>query len=132
MPDKIPTVDVIIPVYSEERDLPRSIATLHAFLKENCPYHWRIVIADNASTEVQLSMGLSHLDEAGRARMVDVGGKPDIERVAVARDKIVMQPETLALIQQRGLPKGDVLAVARVAGVMAAKRTQIHRHRVAY
>jgi len=68
-------------------------------------------------------MSLSHLDEAGRARMVDVGGKPDTERVAVARGKIVMQPETLALIQQGGLPKGDVLAVARVAGIMAAKRT---------
>ncbi|OGO43265.1 MAG: molybdenum cofactor biosynthesis protein C [Chloroflexi bacterium RBG_16_57_9] len=68
-------------------------------------------------------MGLSHLDEAGHARMVDVGGKPDTERVAVARATIVMQPKTLALIQQGGLPKGDVLAVARVAGIMAAKRT---------
>lgn len=68
-------------------------------------------------------MALTHLDEKGRAHMVDVSAKPDTERVAVARGEIVMQPETLALIQQGGLPKGDVLAVARVAGIMAAKRT---------
>jgi len=55
--------------------------------------------------------------------MVDVGSKPDTERVAVARGEITMRPETLALIQEGGFPKGDVLAVAQVAGVMAAKRT---------
>jgi cyclic pyranopterin phosphate synthase len=55
--------------------------------------------------------------------MVDVGDKPDSQREAVARGQVVMQPATLALIQQGGLPKGDVLAVAQVAGVMAAKRT---------
>ena len=55
--------------------------------------------------------------------MVDVGGKPDTERVAVARGEITMRPETLALIQEGGIPKGDVLAVAQVAGIMAAKRT---------
>ncbi|MFQ6058356.1 MAG: cyclic pyranopterin monophosphate synthase MoaC [Anaerolineae bacterium] len=66
---------------------------------------------------------LTHVDESGRARMVDVGGKPDTERVAVARGEITMRPETLALIQEGGIPKGDVLAVAQVAGVMAAKRT---------
>ena len=69
-------------------------------------------------------MQLTHLDdEEGHARMVDVGGKPDTERVAVARGEITMRPETLALIQERGIPKGDVLAVAQVAGIMAAKRT---------
>jgi cyclic pyranopterin phosphate synthase len=68
-------------------------------------------------------MKLSHLDEQGRARMVDVGGKRDTQREAVAQGRVLMQPETLALIQERGLPKGDVLAVAQVAGVMAAKRT---------
>jgi len=68
-------------------------------------------------------MQLTHLDEKGRAHMVDVGGKPDTERVAVARGEITMRPETLALIQEGGLPKGDVLAVAQVAGIMAAKRT---------
>jgi cyclic pyranopterin phosphate synthase len=68
-------------------------------------------------------MKLSHLDKQGRARMVDVGQKPDTQREAIAKGRVMMQPETLALIQEGGLPKGDVLAVAQVAGVMAAKRT---------
>jgi cyclic pyranopterin phosphate synthase len=55
--------------------------------------------------------------------MVDVGAKPDTERVAVARGRITMQPETLALIQAGGATKGDVLTVAQVAGIQAAKRT---------
>ena len=86
---------------------------------------------------------LTHLDSAGRARMVDVGMKPDTQRVAIARAELVMAPATLALIiaQQEGPPadqhahaaasapagqalrKGDVLAVAQVAGIMAAKKT---------
>jgi cyclic pyranopterin phosphate synthase len=66
---------------------------------------------------------LTHVDKSGHARMVDVGGKPDTERVAVAKGEITMRPETLALIQEGGIPKGDVLAVAQVAGIMAAKRT---------
>jgi cyclic pyranopterin phosphate synthase len=65
---------------------------------------------------------LSHLDDKGHARMVDVGDKPDTQRQAIAKGSILMQPGTLALIQQGGLPKGDVFAVAQVAGVMAAKR----------
>ena len=65
---------------------------------------------------------LSHLDESGRARMVDVTGKDDTLREAVAKGSVRMKPETLALIQSGGVPKGDVLAVAQVAGVMAAKR----------
>src|SRR5438270_13811782 len=68
-------------------------------------------------------MTLSHLDEQGRARMVDVSEKDDTQRVAVAKGAIEMQPSTLALIRAGGLEKGDVLAVARVAGIMAAKRT---------
>jgi len=68
-------------------------------------------------------MKLSHLDETGRAKMVDVGGKPDTERVAVAKGEIAMRPETLRLIAEGDAPKGDVLAVAQVAGIMAAKRT---------
>lgn len=67
-------------------------------------------------------MPLTHLDEHGRARMVDVGHKDDTQREAVARGRILMKPETLALIQEGGIAKGDVLAVAQVAGVMAAKR----------
>jgi cyclic pyranopterin phosphate synthase len=66
---------------------------------------------------------LSHLDESGRARMVDVGQKPDTERVAIAKGEVVMRLDTLALIRAGALKKGDVLAVAQVAGVMAAKRT---------
>jgi cyclic pyranopterin phosphate synthase len=66
---------------------------------------------------------LTHIDERGRARMVDVGAKADTERVAVAKGEVEMQPETLALIRRGGLEKGDVLAVARVAGIMAAKHT---------
>jgi cyclic pyranopterin phosphate synthase len=70
-----------------------------------------------------MSTPLSHLDEKGRARMVDVGHKPDTERTAIAAGEVVMRPETLALIRSGALKKGDVLAVAQVAGVMAAKRT---------
>ena len=66
---------------------------------------------------------LSHVDAAGRARMVDVTAKDDTAREATARGRVVMRPETLALIESGGLPKGDVLAVARLAGIMAAKRT---------
>ncbi|MEW6586919.1 MAG: cyclic pyranopterin monophosphate synthase MoaC [Nitrospirota bacterium] len=66
---------------------------------------------------------LTHLDEQGRARMVDVTGKPVTQREAVARCSIIMKPETLLLIQDKKVPKGDVLAVARVAGIMGAKKT---------
>ena len=66
---------------------------------------------------------LTHLDEAGAARMVDVGDKPDTERVAVAGGAVYMQPETLRLIAEGALKKGDVLTIARIAGIMAAKRT---------
>jgi len=68
-------------------------------------------------------MTLSHLDSEGGARMVDVGHKPDTDRVAVAAGEVRMKPETLALIRAGDLKKGDVLAVAQLAGVMAAKRT---------
>lgn len=66
---------------------------------------------------------LTHVDDAGRADMVDVGEKPDSERVAVAAGAVYMQAETLRLIQAGALKKGDVLTVARIAGIMAAKRT---------
>lgn len=66
---------------------------------------------------------LTHFDSRGRARMVDVGGKDDTVREAVARGEIVMRPETLNLIETGGVAKGDVLGVARVAGIMAAKET---------
>ncbi|HSW52064.1 MAG TPA: cyclic pyranopterin monophosphate synthase MoaC [Sulfuricaulis sp.] len=66
---------------------------------------------------------LTHLDESGAARMVDVGAKDVTAREAVAEGLIRMQPETLRLILEGGHRKGDVLAVARVAGIMAAKKT---------
>ena len=66
---------------------------------------------------------LTHLDEQGTARMVDVGTKPDTERVAVAAGAVYMQPQTLELIRDGALKKGDVLTVARLAGIMGAKRT---------
>jgi len=70
-----------------------------------------------------MSGRLSHFDAAGRAAMVDVGDKPATGRVAVARGRVVMAPETLALIEAGAAGKGDVLGVARLAGIMAAKRT---------
>ena len=66
---------------------------------------------------------LTHLNAKGEARMVDVGQKDNTERQAVAVGGVRMQPATLAKIRQQGLKKGDVLAVARVAGIMAAKKT---------
>jgi cyclic pyranopterin phosphate synthase len=66
---------------------------------------------------------LSHIDERGRATMVDVGGKAETERVARAEASLIMAPETLAAIVDESLPKGDVIATARLAGIMAAKRT---------
>ncbi|HEY7220127.1 MAG TPA: cyclic pyranopterin monophosphate synthase MoaC [Candidatus Binatia bacterium] len=66
---------------------------------------------------------LSHLDEQGRARMVDVSAKEITSRTAVARGAIHMRPETLALILEDKIEKGDVFSVARVAGIMAAKKT---------
>ena len=66
---------------------------------------------------------LSHIDAQGRARMVDVGGKEITQRRAVAEGRVLMQAETLELIRDSALKKGDVLATAEIAGVMAAKRT---------
>ena len=66
---------------------------------------------------------LSHIDAEGRAHMVDVGAKPVTERICVARGEVRMAAETLAAISEGRVPKGDVLATARLAGIQAAKRT---------
>jgi cyclic pyranopterin phosphate synthase len=66
---------------------------------------------------------LTHVDENGRARMVDVGAKDETLRMAIAKGEIVMKPETLALIQAGAIKKGDALSIAQVAGIMAAKKT---------
>ena len=67
---------------------------------------------------------LTHLDSQGQASMVDVSAKPAVRREAVATSKIVLQPATIRLIRENGLKKGDVLCVARIAGIQAAKQTQ--------
>lgn len=70
-----------------------------------------------------MSPKLSHVDITGRARMVDVSGKPDTTRMAVAKGEIIMREETFELINAGEMKKGDVLSVAQLAGVMAAKQT---------
>lgn len=70
-----------------------------------------------------MSSGFTHFDAEGRAVMVDVSGKDETDRVATAEGSVVMQPETLRLIREGQVKKGDVLAVARLAGIMAAKKT---------
>jgi cyclic pyranopterin phosphate synthase len=75
------------------------------------------------SEDAQTSNPLTHFDETGRARMVDVGDKAETKRRAVASGRIRMQPETVALIREGRAAKGDVLAVAQIAAIMAAKKT---------
>jgi cyclic pyranopterin phosphate synthase len=70
-----------------------------------------------------LMAGLTHFDASGAAQMVDVSAKDETERRAVARGSVAMRPETLALVMAGTAAKGDVLGVARLAGIMAAKRT---------
>ena len=67
--------------------------------------------------------GFTHFDKEGKARMVDVSDKAETERSATAKGSVTMQPATLALIKEGGVKKGDVLSVARLAGIMGAKRT---------
>ncbi len=69
------------------------------------------------------SESFSHLDPAGRARMVDVGAKPDQQRTAVAEGRLTCSPKTIGLLRAQALPKGDVLTVAKIAGIQAAKST---------
>jgi cyclic pyranopterin phosphate synthase len=67
--------------------------------------------------------GFTHFDKEGKARMVDVSDKAETERIATANGSVIMQPATLALIRDGGVKKGDVLSVARLAGIMGAKKT---------
>lgn len=76
-----------------------------------------------ADRPAQTNEALSHVDEAGNARMVDVGDKAVTNRLARAGARVSMRPETAGLIVSGGVPKGDVIGTARLAGVMAAKRT---------
>ncbi len=68
-------------------------------------------------------MKFSHFDEKGRAKMADVTAKPVTEREAVARGSVLMKPETIAQIKDKAIPKGDVITVAKIAAIMAAKKT---------
>ena len=72
---------------------------------------------------IRLMSKLSHLDEQGRANMVDVSQKPDTDRIAVARGEVHMKKETLELIRAGQIKKGDVLTIAQIAGITASKRT---------
>jgi cyclic pyranopterin phosphate synthase len=72
-----------------------------------------------------MSPKLSHIDSTGQARMVDVSGKPDTSRIAIAKGEILMRLETYESVEAGALKKGDVLSVAKLAGVMAAKRTSM-------
>lgn len=66
---------------------------------------------------------LTHVDETGAARMVDVSAKPDTVREAIASGRVLVAPEVVRLLRAEGLPKGDALGTARIAGILAAKRT---------
>lgn len=79
--------------------------------------------ADQDIIKLMAAEKLSHIDESGRAHMVDVGAKPDTERTALASGEIILRKETLALVRQGLIKKGDVLTVAQIAGILAAKRT---------
>jgi cyclic pyranopterin phosphate synthase len=75
------------------------------------------------TNQSSMSSSLTHLDAQGAAHMVDVSDKTTTQRTAVATGFILLQPQTLALLRDQSLPKGDVLATARIAGIMAAKQT---------
>ncbi|OJV20865.1 MAG: molybdenum cofactor biosynthesis protein C [Bacteroidetes bacterium 41-46] len=78
-------------------------------------------MSDNKSSKTEKR--LTHTDERGRANMVDVGNKPISARIATARGRILLSSETISLIRENGLKKGDLLTVAQIAGIMAAKKT---------
>jgi cyclic pyranopterin phosphate synthase len=77
----------------------------------------------NVDTSADPARKLTHLDEQGRANMVDVGWKPTTDREAVARGYVTIQPETMRLVREGLMKKGDVLTIAQLAGIMGAKRT---------
>ena len=77
----------------------------------------------SASTAIDANSGLTHFDQHGQAHMVDVGAKDNTHRVAVASGTITMRPETLKVILSGTAKKGDVLGIARIAAIMAAKKT---------
>jgi len=99
----------------------RSPIAVHRDVSAPYPAADRVVTMPTAATRPPANF--THLDNEGRARMVDVSDKDETDRIAVAGARVVMRPETLARIAAGDVAKGDVLAVARLAGIMAAKRT---------
>jgi cyclic pyranopterin phosphate synthase len=104
----------------------RNLAIDHGYETPNIPQPKLLDMPEPeppADDAPEMPMKLTHVDESGKAQMVDVGGKADTDREAIARGRVLMQPETLALIESNGFEKGDVLGVARIAGIMGAKNT---------
>jgi cyclic pyranopterin phosphate synthase len=95
-------------------------------------FHWNRAPASASERQIidtlfrpenNMTQSLTHLDEHGHAHMVNVSAKPDTQRVAIARGEVHLTPDTLNLIVGGGIPKGDVFAAARLAGIMGAKKT---------
>jgi len=94
-----------------------------SWLVQSCLADTLTTVTESSNQSDSHKTGLTHLDQHGQARMVDVGAKQATQRRAVARCKIFMSPDTIAAVTNQDLKKGDVLAVARIAGIQAAKRT---------
>ena len=90
---------------------------------QHAPYHALFARDAQRASEAQKLNPLTHFDAQGQAHMVDVSAKPTTHRVGIAQGRIVMQRETLALIESGTAKKGDVLGIARIAGIQGAKRT---------
>lgn len=110
-------VSLRAPIYNQTK---RGMVSLAVLMKVQHISLWK---PSKMPVKKQHHQSLTHIDESGAARMVDVGDKPVTRRKAKAVGLVVMKPETLALVQNNQLAKGDVLQVARIAGIMAAKRT---------
>jgi len=96
MPESTTRVDIVIPVYNEERDLERSITRLREFLQQNCPYRWRIVVADNAS-KIARWRSLKNLLDAGRARLVTFTSTKKVVAVRCAAPGWIAMPMSSAI-----------------------------------
>jgi cyclic pyranopterin phosphate synthase len=82
-----------------------------------------IITFNQAGYNLWMTTKLNHIDDSGRAHMVDVGGKPDTSRIAIAKGEVLMKKDTLELIRAGQIKKGDVLTVAKIAGIMGSKKT---------
>jgi len=96
---------------------------IHRFALDSLPLQALRPYAEVIYDTAKIMSELTHLDEHGNARMVDIGAKPETARVAIASGRISMSARALTAIREGDVPKGDVLAAARIAGIMAAKKT---------